>query len=181
MPIRCKVYNNLSNSFHSSGTNGRLHLSLPRCASCFPTNCPCSSWSGSWIDIHGQHDSPKGVSLLIGGAQRAGCLRGQASPSLRGTQASSNNAQSIIENAVNKASMRTTTPNWCAVLSCGVDQVKSRDAQCLGTCTQSGSSKPSHHLDSGGEFFAQSLEVVTKSERPVQHYPKIRWYRTGWQ
>ena len=39
-----------------------------------------------------------------------------------GTQASSDNAQSIIENAVNEASMRTTTPNWCAVLSGEVDQ-----------------------------------------------------------
>ena len=39
----------LSNSFHAAGTNGRLDLSLPRCASCCPTNCPCSTGSGSWI------------------------------------------------------------------------------------------------------------------------------------
>ena len=36
-------------SFHAAGTNGSLYLSLPRCASCCPTNCPCSTWSGSWI------------------------------------------------------------------------------------------------------------------------------------
>ena len=54
-----------------------------------------------------------------------------------GPQASSDNAQSIIENAVDETSMRTTTPNWCAVLSGGVDEGKSRDAQYLGTCTPS--------------------------------------------
>ena len=43
----------------------------------------------------------------------------------------------LIENAVNEASMRTTTPNWCAVLSGGVDLEKSRDVQRLGTCTPS--------------------------------------------
>ena len=39
----------LSNSFHAAGTNKRLDPSLPWCASCCPTNCPCSTWSGSWI------------------------------------------------------------------------------------------------------------------------------------
>ena len=39
----------LPNSFHRAGTNGRLDLSLPRCASCCSTNCLCSKWSGSWI------------------------------------------------------------------------------------------------------------------------------------
>ena len=77
--------------------------------------------------------------------------------------------------------MRTVTPNWCAVLSGGVDQGKSRDVQCLGTCTLSGSRKSPQQRDSGGEFFAQSLEVVTESERPIQLYPKIRWDWTGWQ
>ena len=60
--------------------------------------------------------------------------------------------------------MRTTTPNWCAELSGGVDQGKSRDALCLGICTPSGSRKSPQQSDSGGEFFAQSLEVVTESE-----------------
>ena len=97
-----------------------------------------------------------------------------------GTQASSDNAQSLIENAVNEASMRTTTPNWCAVLSGEVEQGKSRDAQCLATCTSSGSRKSLQQRNSGGEFFAQSLEMVTESERPIQLYPKIRWYWRGW-
>ena len=70
--------------------------------------------------------------------------------------------------------MRTTTPNWRAVLSGEVDQEKSRDAQCLGACTPTGSHKSSKKRDSGGEFFALSFDVVTKSEQPVQLYPKIR-------
>ena len=44
---------------------------------------------------------------------------------LCGMQASGDNAQSIIKNAVNKASMHTMTTNWCAILSCRVDQGKS--------------------------------------------------------
>ena len=63
--------------------------------------------------------------------------------------------------------MRTMASNWCAVLSCGVDQGKSRDAQCLGTCTPFGSRKSTQQRDSDGEFLAQSLKVVTKSERTV--------------
>ena len=39
----------LSNSFHTAGTNGRLDVSLLWRASCCPTNCACSTWSGSWI------------------------------------------------------------------------------------------------------------------------------------
>ena len=77
--------------------------------------------------------------------------------------------------------MRTTTPNWCAVLSGEINQGKSTDAQCLGTCTLYGSRKSPQQRDSSGEFFAQSLEVVTESERPVELYPKIRWDWTGWQ
>ena len=96
-------------------------------------------------------------------------------------RASNDNAQSIIKNAVNEASMRTTTPNWYTVLSCGVDQGKSRDAQCLGTCTPSESRKSPQERDSGGEFLAQSLEVVTESEQPIQLYLKIRWDWTEWQ
>ena len=96
-------------------------------------------------------------------------------------QASSNNVQSIIENAVNEASMCTTTPNWCAVFSSGVQQVKSRDAPCLGTRTPSGSRKSPQQRDLGGEIFAQSLGVVIKSERSIQLYPKICWDWTGWQ
>ena len=77
--------------------------------------------------------------------------------------------------------MRTTTSNWCAVLSGGVDQGKNRDAQCLGTCTPSGSRKSPQRRNSGGEFLAESLEMATESERTIQFYPKIRWDWTGQQ
>ena len=90
-------------------------------------------------------------------------------------QVSNGNAQIIIKNAINEASMRTTTSNWCAVLSCGVGQGKSRDVQRLGNCTPSGSRKSPQQHDSSGELFAQSLELVSENKRPVQFYPKIRW------
>ena len=96
-----------------------------------------------------------------------------------GMQASSNNAQSIIENAVNKASMHTRTPNWCAVLSCKVDQGKSRDVQCLGTCTRPRFRMLPQQRNLGGESFVKGLEEVTESERPIQLYPKLRWDWTG--
>ena len=67
--------------------------------------------------------------------------------------------------------MCTTTTNWCAVLSDGVDQGKSRDAQCRGTCTPSGSRKSPQQCNSGGDFFAQSLDLVTESERSIQLFP----------
>ena len=35
--------------------------------------------------------------------------------------------------------------------------------------------------NSGGEFLAQSLEMVTESKRLIQLYPKIRWDWAGWQ
>ena len=46
---RMSSLDRLPNSFHVAGTNGRLDLSPSRCASCYPTNCPCSPWFGSWI------------------------------------------------------------------------------------------------------------------------------------
>ena len=92
---------------------------------------------------------------------------------------SSNNAKSIIKNAVNEANMRTMTPNWYTVLSCEVDQQKSRDAQCLGTCTPFGSHKSPQQRESGGESFAQSLEVVTESEPPIQLYPNVGTRKGG--
>ena len=75
--------------------------------------------------------------------------------------------------------MRTTTPNWFAVLSYGVDQGKSRDVQCLGTCTPPRSRKSPQQRNSDGESFAQSLEEVRESDRLIQLYPKIRWDWTG--
>ena len=173
---RMSSLDKLHNSFHAAGTNGRLDLSLPRCASCCPTNClhyivgimdsmirqeKCRSKSEelSWLDA---------------------CENRQV---LRwcGTQATSDNAQSIIENAVNVTSRRTTTSNWCTVLSGRVDQRKSKDADCLGTCTTSRSCMSPQQCNSGGEFLAQSLEMVMETKRTIQLYPKIRWYWTGWQ
>ena len=75
--------------------------------------------------------------------------------------------------------MRSTTPNWCAVLSGGVNQEKSRDAQCLGACTSSGSRKSPQQRNSGGESFAQSLDEVREIDRLIQLYLKIRWDWTG--
>ena len=75
--------------------------------------------------------------------------------------------------------MHTTTPNWCVVLSCKVDQGKSRDEQRLATCTPSGSRKSPQQRNSGGDSFAKSLEEVAESERPIQLYPKLRWDWTG--
>ena len=68
--------------------------------------------------------------------------------------------------------MRTTTPNWCAVLSYGVDQGKSGDVQCLGTCTPPGSRKSPQQRNSDGESFAQSLEEMTESDQLIQLYPQ---------
>ena len=96
-------------------------------------------------------------------------------------QASSDNAQSIIKNAVNEVNMHTTIPNWCTVLSYGKDQAKSRAAQCHGTYTPSRYRKLPQQHDSGLEFFAQSLEMVTKSKQPVQLQAKVHWDWTGWQ
>ena len=35
--------------------------------------------------------------------------------------------------------------------------------------------------NSGGEFLAQSLEMVIESKRLIELYPKMRWDWTGWQ
>ena len=94
-------------------------------------------------------------------------------------QASSDNVHSIIENAVNEASMHTMTPNWFAALSYGVDQGKSRDMQCLGICTPPRSGKLPQQCNLDGESFAQSLEEGAESDRLIQLYPKIRWDWTG--
>ena len=45
---RMSTSNKLSNCFHAAGTNGRLDLSFPWCASCCRTNCSCCTWSRSW-------------------------------------------------------------------------------------------------------------------------------------
>ena len=160
----------LFHSFHTAGTNGRLDLSLPWCASCCPINCPCKTWSGSWI----ARFAKKTVALNL--RSSAGWM-----PARTGKFSVGEGRKHPVTIHKASSSMRTTTPNWCAVLSCGVDQEKSRDGQCLGICTPSGSRKLPQQRDFGGEFFAQSLEVVTESERPVQLYPKIRWVWIGRQ
>ena len=142
----------LPNSFHAATTNGRLDLSLPRCASCCPTNCPCSTWSGLWM--------ARFVKESVAPYRRglAGWMPARTGKSSVGVGRKHpvTIVQSIIENAVNEVCMRTTTPNWCAILSDGVDQGKSRDAQCLGTFTPSGPRKSPQQLNLGGEFLAQS-------------------------
>ena len=67
----------LSNGFHAAGTNGRLYLSLP---GAHPAAQPTVRAVHGWD--YQKHDLPRRVSLLIGGAQLAGCLQGQASPPL---------------------------------------------------------------------------------------------------
>ena len=165
----------LPNSFHAAGTNEGLDLSLPWCASCCPTNCQYSTWSGSLITRFAKK------CVAPNRRSSAGWIPDRQVLRWRGTQASSGNAQSIIENAVNEESRRTTTPNWCAVFSDRAGQGNNRDAQCLGTCNPSRSRKLPQQRNSGGEFLAQSLEVVTESKRTIQLYPKIRWDWTGWQ
>ena len=117
---RMSSVDKLSNSFHAAGTNGRLDLSLPKCASCFPTNCPCSTWLASWIaqfakeSVAPNRPSPDGWVPARTGKSFVGV----------GCKHPVTMCKASLINAVNEASMRTTTPNWCAVLSCGVDREK---------------------------------------------------------
>ena len=62
----------LSKRFSAPGTNGRLDLSLTWPVSEDPLNRPYKIWSGPEI-----HDEPRRVSLPVGEAQLAGCLRVQ--------------------------------------------------------------------------------------------------------
>ena len=67
-------------------------------------------------EIHGK---PRRVSLPVGEAQLAGCLRVQVGDPLKcGTQASSNYAQGVVQDTVDEARVSTATPNCRAVLSC---------------------------------------------------------------
>ena len=60
------------------------------------------------------HAWPKRVLLPSSKAQLAG--------GLLGTEASSDNAQGVIQNTVDETAVCTVTPNWCAVLRCSVNQ-----------------------------------------------------------
>ena len=77
------------------------------------------------------------MSLPSGVAQLAECLKGLArwliAPLIvtdwpggsvarwRRTQASGDNALGVIQNTVYETGVCAVTPNWCAVLSCGIN------------------------------------------------------------
>ena len=66
-------------------------------------------------EIHGK---PRRVSLPVGEAQLAGCLKVQVGGPLEWDAGTSNYAQGVIQNTVNEASVSTATPDWRTVLSC---------------------------------------------------------------
>ena len=152
-------------------------IKVPRCTSSCPTNCLCNTWLGSWIPQFAKRSVAPNLPSS-GGWMSA--RTGKSSVGVGCKQPMK----------MRKASFRMLSMRRVCVLrhqigaqysAGGVDQGKSRDAQCLGTCTSFGSRKSLQQRNSGEECFAQSLEVVTESERPIQLYPKIRWDWTGWQ
>ena len=174
--MRTSSLDKLPNSFHAAGTNGRLDLSLPRCAFCCPTNSPYITWLGSSIARFAKE------SVAPNWRSSAGWIPARIGKSSVGV--GRKHPVTMHKASLRMLSMRPVcvlTTNWCAVLSGGVDQGKSKDVQCLGTCTPSESRRSPQQRNSGGEFFAQSLEVVTESKRPIQLYSKIRWDWTRWQ
>ena len=64
------------------------------------------------------HDEPRRVSLPVGEAQLAGCLRVQVGQRWSAMQASSNYAQGVVQDIVDEVSISTATPDWRTVLSC---------------------------------------------------------------
>ena len=68
------------------------------------------------------HAWPRRVSPPRGEAQLAGRRTDWQMVCWRGTQASSDNAQDVIQNIVDETGMCAATPNWCTVLSCRVNQ-----------------------------------------------------------
>ena len=147
----------LSNSFHAAGTNGYLDLSLSRCASCCPTNCQYSTWSGSWISRF-----PK-ESADPNRRSSAGWM-----PARTGKSSVGVGRQHPV--TMRKASLRMLSMRRACVLR-----------HQSGTCTPSKSSKSLQQRNSGGEFFVQSLKMVTESERSMQLYPKMCWDLTRWE
>ena len=63
-------------------------------------------------EIHGK---PRRVSLLVGEAQLAGCLRVQVGGLLEWER---RHAQGVVQDTVNEASVSTATPDWRTVLRC---------------------------------------------------------------
>ena len=99
------------NSFCADGTNGRLDLSLS-CGTLIDPACgPCKMWSGSLTK----------ESVALQRQSSAGCM-----PERIGRWSfevtCSDNAQSVIQNAVNETGVCTATLNWCRVLSYIVNQ-----------------------------------------------------------
>ena len=128
-----------------------------------PTNYACCTWSGSWIARFAKESVGPNRWSSVGWMP---ARTGKSS-----VDVGRKHPVTIIKASSRILSMRRACElrhQTGAVLSCGVDQGKSRDAQCLGTCILSGSRKSSQQRDSGGELFAQSLEVVTESQRPIQ-------------
>ena len=95
----------LSNSFHAAGTNVRLDLSLPRCTSCCPTNCPSITWSRLWI---AQYARESVAPYWWSSAGWIPARTGKYSVGIgRKHPVTMRKASLRIENAVNEASMRT--------------------------------------------------------------------------
>ena len=65
---------------------------------------------------------PGRALLLIGEAHPAGYLRGRVDNLLELDQTSSDDAQCVVENTIDEASVCTATPNWCTVCRSRVDQ-----------------------------------------------------------
>ena len=100
----------LSKRFRVAATNGRLDLSLTWRVS--EDSLKNHTKYDRGPEIHGK---PRKVSLPVGEAQLAGCLRVVC---WSGTQASSDYAQGVVQDTVHKASVSTATPDWPTVLSC---------------------------------------------------------------
>ena len=123
----------LCDSFRSAGTNWRLNFSLFLLSSRGSVSCPCRMWPGfKELRLAKESVAPWRRSSASWMPERTGRL-----PSWSGTQASSDNAQKVIKNAVNDAGLRVATLSWCTVLSSCVDQGQGSCAQCLSTSAPS--------------------------------------------
>ena len=165
----------LPNSFHAAGTNGCLDLSLPRSPSCCPTNCLCSTWSGSWIAQFAKESiapyrrssagwMPASTGKISVGVERKHPVT-MRKASLR--MLSMRQICILIHQTVAQYLSMEYTKERAEMGNVLAPAPHPDPASCLNSATR---------LES---FFAQSFEVVTESERPIQLYPKIRWDWTG--
>ena len=105
----------LSKRLYAAGINGRLDL-IVSLGECPKTHLKKHTRYDQGPEIHGK---PRRVSLPVGEAQLAGCLKVWVSAvRWSGTQASSDYAQGVIQDTVYEASVSAATPDWCAVISC---------------------------------------------------------------